>query len=321
MIDSIGRNINYFRIAVTDRCNLRCFYCMPEDGIHQLSPNEILSFEEICRVIKCSANLKINKIRITGGEPLVRKGLSKLIGDIKSISFIEEVSMSTNGVLLADNISDLAKAGLDRVNISLDTLQRDKYKRITGFDSLARVMCGIESAVKYNMNTVKLNVVVSQDTNYSEIMDFVKLAEDMPCIIRFIEMMPIGEGANYDFLSNKEVKELINQHRKLTPLYEVVGNGPARYFKTTPGNGKIGLISPISHDFCSACNRIRLTPDGFLKLCLQWNDGMNLKNLLRTDISDAELIEAIDKQVKGKPKRHLFGCGVVGGRVMSQIGG
>lgn len=322
MLDCAGREVNYLRVAVTDRCNLRCVYCMPEDGVKLMPAEEILSFEEIFRVVKCVSGLEVNKVRITGGEPLVRKDLAKLIRKLKKLPFIEEVSLSTNGTFLEQHIKELELAGLDRVNISLDTLKKEKYKEVTKTGRLEDVLRGIDSAVKSKLAPVKINVVASKDINYSEIMDFVKFSEETACHVRFIEMMPIGEACGNGRLSNQEVKEVVLEERNLIPANEIKGNGPAVYYQTKPGRGVIGFISPISHGFCSSCNRIRLTPEGYLKLCLQREEGIYLKDFLRGKVEDEILKKIIKDAVKNKPSRSLFEEKAKSdGRIMSQIGG
>ncbi|MDK2985747.1 MAG: 3,8-cyclase [Clostridia bacterium] len=322
MLDGYGRKIDYLRISVTDRCNLRCMYCMPEKGIDLIPHEEILSFEEIFRVVKSASQLGINKIRITGGEPLVRVGLPKLIKSIKSLPGIREVSMTTNGALLEKHMDELDKAGLDRVNISLDTLNKEKYLRVTRLGDLDKVLRGIKLAIEKGLTPVKLNVVVTKEINFSEIMDFVKLGEELPLDIRFIELMPIGEGRKFTHVSNEEIKTAIRKHRELIPCSEVKGSGPAKYFKTPFSQGSIGFISPMSHEFCGTCNRVRLTSEGFLKLCLHWKTGINLKEFLRSGVKDKELTEIISEAIKGKPDKHGFiSRKVSDGRIMSQIGG
>ena len=306
MIDNIGRKINYLRISVTDRCNLRCTYCMPKEGIKLISHDEILSFHEILRIVKCCSKLGIENIRLTGGEPLIRKGITKLIKDIKNVPGIKEVSITTNGIILKDCIDELIEAGLDRINISLDTLNRDKFKKITGVDGYDNVKEGILRALEKNIRHVKLNVVIMKEVNFTEIMDFVKLAEEKPIHIRFIELMPIGLGSNLIGVKNDTIKSIIENQRELIPFDEVKGLGPASYFKTVNSKGSIGFISPISHKFCAQCNRIRLTSEGFLKLCLHWNTGVNLKEKLRLGIDDEELKNIINKAIKNKPYKHDF---------------
>lgn len=304
MIDSQGRKIDYLRISITDRCNLRCIYCMPEEGIELLSHDKVLTFEEILRVVKNAAALGISKIRITGGEPLARLGVVKLIKDIKQTPGIEEVSITTNGILLENYIDELIEAGLDRLNISLDTLNEETYKEITRNGSLKKILTGINLAIQKGISRIKLNTVIIKEMNFSEIMDFVKLSEEKPIDVRFIELMPIGEGSKFTSVSNEEIKSIIAEERNLTPFLHKIGSGPATYYKSPLSKGSVGFISAISHEFCGECNRVRLTAEGFLKLCLHWNKGIDLKKLLRNGIDDEKLLEMLSQAIIKKPAKH-----------------
>lgn len=304
MIDSQGRKIDYLRISITDRCNLRCIYCMPEKGIELLMHDKILTFEEILRIVKNVAILGISKIRITGGEPLVRLGIVKLIKDIKQTPGIEEVSITTNGILLEDYIDELIEAGLDRLNISLDTLKEDTYKEITRNGSLKKVLTGIDLAIEKGISRVKLNTVIIKGINFSEIMDFVRFSEEKHIDVRFIELMPIGEGSKFTPVSNDEIKRVISKERNLTPFNNKIGSGPATYYKSPLSKGSVGFISAISHEFCSNCNRVRLTAEGFLKLCLFWDKGIDLKKLLRNGIDDERILEILTQAIFNKPAKH-----------------
>ncbi|MFD3157248.1 GTP 3',8-cyclase MoaA [Haloimpatiens sp. FM7330] len=324
MLDQFGRNINYLRISVTDRCNLRCVYCMPEEGTEFLPHKDILTFDEIYRVVKIAAKLGISKVRITGGEPLTRQGLPKLIHDIKTLPQIEEVCITTNGIFLEKYIDELIKSGLDSLNISLDTLQEKKYKEITRGGNLEKVIRGIKLSLDKGIKKVKLNTVIMRGKNDDEIMDFVELCEKFPIDIRFIELMPIGEGKQFKSLSNDDVKQIILKERQLSS--NVVQNlllGPATYFKTGSSKGSIGFISPMSHRFCSQCNRIRLTSEGFLKQCLHWRYGIDLKNIMRNGIKDEQLEQIIVKGIYEKPNKHGFKQPTIyeDNRNMFQIGG
>ncbi|PAB56807.1 GTP 3',8-cyclase MoaA [Anaeromicrobium sediminis] len=323
MLDKMGRQIEYLRVSVTDRCNLRCVYCMPEGGIEQVTHDEILSFDELYRVIKETTYLGIKKVRITGGEPLVRKGIISFIKKVKEIKGIEEVCLTTNGILLADYMDQLYEAGLDRINISLDTFNCDRYKSITRRDGLDKVLKAIELGVEKGFKRIKVNTVIIKELNYEEIEDFVNLAEEYDIDVRFIELMPIGEAKGYTPTSNDEIKGIIKMHRKLYPVYSKKGSGPAKYYKTNGSKGRIGFISAMSHEFCQECNRIRITPEGFLKLCLHSNKGIDLKELLRNNIDDYELRHIIKDAVENKPDRHHFNENSEDedNRLMSQIGG
>lgn len=306
MKDNIGRNINYLRISVTDRCNLRCVYCMPEEYSTEILENQVLEFSEIIKIVKSCAKLGMRKIRITGGEPLVRHDICKLIKSIKDIEGIEEVSMTTNGVLLPKFIDDLISVGLDRVNISLDTLDPIKFKEITKLGNVHDVLEGIKLSIEKGLNPVKLNVVVMKEINFNEILDFVKLSEEYPIDIRFIELMPIGIGKKYTPVSNSEVLEYIKSYKKIEESKDVIGNGPARYIKVKNSKGNIGFISAMTHDFCNTCNRVRLTKDGFLKLCLHWNYGVNLRKYIKRGITEEQLTFLIKNTIERKPEKHDF---------------
>ncbi|QZY54040.1 GTP 3',8-cyclase MoaA [Crassaminicella profunda] len=324
MIDQFGRNINYFRISVTDQCNLRCIYCMPDKGIDFLQEEKLLSFDEIYRIVKIGASLGISKVRITGGEPLTREGLPKLIQKIKTLPQIEEVCLTTNGILLEKYIDELIKAGLDRVNISLDTLQHERYKQMTRGGNIEEVIRGIKLSLDGGIKRVRLNIVIIKEENDDEIMDFVELAEKNPIDIRFIELMPIGEGKQFKSVSNDEVKEIIMKERELIPyIAKNKSLGPAAYFKTPNSKGMVGFISPMSHIFCSQCNRMRLTSEGFLRQCLHWKDGIDLRKMMRDGMEDKQLKKIIAKGVYKKPNEHGFkkDCIDEDSKRMFQIGG
>lgn len=306
MKDNIGRNIDYLRISVTDRCNLRCVYCMPEEYSTEILENKILEFSEIIKIVKSCAKLGIKKIRITGGEPLVRCDIHKLIKSIKDIDGIEEVSMTTNGVLLPKFIDDLVDAGLDRVNISLDTLDPIKFKEITKLGNVQDVLQGIKVSIEKGLKPVKLNVVVMKEVNFHEILDFVKLTEEYPLDVRFIELMPIGIGKTYTPVSNNEVLEYIKRYKEIEKSKDVIGNGPAKHIKVKNSKGNIGFISAMTHEFCNDCNRVRLTKDGFLKLCLHWNYGVNLRKYIKGGITEEELTNLIKDTIEKKPEKHDF---------------
>lgn len=324
MIDQFGRNINYLRISVTDRCNLRCVYCMPKDGTRFLNEEQLLTFEEIYKIVNISSKLGISKVRITGGEPLVRKKIQTLIYNIKSLPQIEEVCITTNGILLEDCIDDLIKAGIDGINVSLDTLKAERYNEITRGGDLEKVMRGIKMSLEKGVPSLKINTVIIKHKNDDEVMDFVKLAEKYPIDIRFIELMPIGEGKQFISVSNNELKQMISRKRDLK---SVKGKnkylGPASYFKTSTSLGNIGFISPMSHKICSECNRIRLTSEGFLKQCLHWNYGVDLKKIIRSGANESELEKIITRAIYEKPNEHCFKKKTINKdvRIMSQIGG
>ena len=275
MLDNRGRNIDYLRVSLTDRCNLRCIYCMPEDGIGKISHEEIMRFEEVGKIISACAVLGIKKVRFTGGEPLIIKGIDRLIRHTASIPGIQDISLTTNGMLLADMAEDLKKAGLKRVNISIDTLREDKFKKITRFGDFRKVSRAIEKCLSLGMVPVKLNAVLMKGINDDEIEDFIKLTMDNPIQIRFIELMPIGEGLKYFESCGMKVEEVLKLHPELIPIKD--DSKVASVYKLPGAKGSVGLISPVSCKFCSECNRIRLTSTGTIKPCLHSHDEINLK--------------------------------------------
>ncbi|MHC1684330.1 MAG: GTP 3',8-cyclase MoaA [Clostridiaceae bacterium] len=318
MKDSYGRNINYLRISVTDLCNLRCKYCMPEKGISKTCHDDILRIEEIVKVAEECVSLGIDKIRITGGEPLVRKGILTLVEKLSSIEGVKDLAITTNGTLLKKYAKDLKKAGLNRVNISLDTLNLEKYSQITKTGSLKDVLEGIEEAKKVGLTPIKLNVVLIKDFNEDEIIDFVNLTKDQEIDVRFIELMPIGELKFWSlnkYLSNNIILKKVPQ---LIPEESKDISSPAKYYKLPEGKGMVGLINPISCKFCSNCNRIRLTADGNIKSCLHSNEEVDLKTILRNGQSINEVLCEI---LKNKPKEHNLEEGSYIKREMTAIGG
>ena len=298
MKDRFGREIDYLRVSVTDNCNLRCVYCMDEKDNKFLKKDEKLTDDEIYRVVKESAKLGIKKVRITGGEPLVRPGVVDLIGRINSIEGIEEIYLTTNGILLADRLDELVKNGLKGVNISLDSLKEDRFNKLTRLGHVDNVLAAIDKAISLGIK-VKLNTVIVNDINKDEIIDFVN--------IRFIELMPIGIAINYKGVANEEVLNIIR--RNASDFEEVVRNqsgGPATYIRLNGAKGKVGFISAMSNCFCEDCNRIRLTPEGFLKQCLHFDYGVDLKSILREGVNDEKLKEVIYNNIYDKPEKHLF---------------
>ncbi len=307
MLDQYGRKIEYLRISVTDRCNLRCVYCMPEEGVEQVSHREILSFDEMTRICRICAKLGITRVKLTGGEPLVRKGLGSLLRSIKEIEGIEQVTLTTNGVLLAEQIEELAAAGLDAVNVSLDTLDRAQYMKLTRRDELEAALRGLEAALQYPDIRVKVNCVALHGENESQWVPLANMAKERPIDVRFIEMMPIGLGKEYPFSSQELVYEALKaafgEAQFLTGNF---GNGPAIYARFPGFTGKTGFISAVSHKFCESCNRVRLTAEGFLKPCLQYSTGVDLRAMLRNEAGEKELEEMIQKVIFEKPRSHQF---------------
>lgn len=295
MEDTFRRNIRYLRISVTDRCNLRCKYCLPEDV--EFYPQEhILTYDEIYRLARIFAVLGVDTIRITGGEPLVRRDCVDLIGDIKKLPGIQKVRITTNGVYLPENIDRLASMGLDGINISLDTLDPVLFKEMTGYDKFDKVWQGIMGALEHNIK-VKINCVLVKGMNEHEIMPLTKLAEKYPIDVRFIELMPIETACASNQLKGVHADQVMDiiryTYQDVVADSEERGLGPAKYFKSPTMKGSVGFIDPMSHGFCANCNRLRLTSEGFLKLCLYHEDGTNLKDLLRNGASDQSIELAI----------------------------
>ena len=313
MKDRFGRNITYLRISVTDLCNLRCKYCMPESGVESLCHSDILSIEEIVEIVKVASKNGIKKIRLTGGEPLVRRGFINLCKQISKIDEIEDIAITTNGVYLKDMADELFENKVRRINFSLDTLIKEKYNDITRRNDFDKTMESLFYAIKKGFK-VKINVVLIGGFNDDEIQDFVNLANDYDLEVRFIELMQIGETANWSknkFVSNKIVLEKV-------PELEFDGvSGVAKIYKIKGQKGRIGLISPISCSFCEDCNRIRLTSDGKLKPCLHSKDEINLKGL-----SGEELEEVFKRGIFEKPEKHHLEDGKSeSARDMNKIGG
>lgn len=313
MKDRFGRNITYLRISVTDLCNLRCKYCMPESGVKSLCHSDILSIEEIVEIVKVASKNGIKKIRLTGGEPLVRRGFINLCKQISKIDEIEDIAITTNGVYLKEMADELFENKVRRINFSLDTLIKEKYNDITRRNDFDKTMESLFYAIKKGFK-VKINVVLIGGFNDDEIQDFVNLANEYELEVRFIELMQIGETANWSkdkFVSNKIVLEKV-------PELEFDGvSGVAKIYKIKGQKGRIGLISPISCSFCEDCNRIRLTSDGKLKPCLHSKDEINLKGL-----SGEELEEVFKRGIFEKPEKHHLEDGKSeSARDMNKIGG
>jgi len=320
--DSFQRPIDYLRISVTDRCNLRCIYCMPAEGINLLSHEDVLSYEEIYQVATAAAELGIKKVRITGGEPLVRIDLSSLIRMLAQIDAIDDIALTTNGILLAQYADELKAAGLRRVNISLDTLKPDKFRLITRGGDLDGVLEGIEAAGTAGLNPIKINVVVMAGSNDNELTDFARKTVDEGWNVRFIEHMPFNsEMASSSFVSVNEIRERLASLGELEPC-TFKGNGPAKYYRLPQAKGTIGFITPVSEHFCFHCNRLRLTADGRLRPCLLSEQEIDLRQPLRQGISAEELKKLIKRAVESKPRKHKLAEGMVPrNRPFSQVGG
>lgn len=321
MRDSLGREIDYMRISVTDRCNLRCRYCMPE-GIALSPVSELLTFEEIERISQAAAELGIRRFKITGGEPLVRRGCPQLIGRLRRIPRVEQVTLTTNGVLLGDFLDELLENGLDGVNISLDTLDTALYRQITGFDELGRVKESIYKAVESGLR-VKINTVLQRGVNASEWEALAGIAREMPVDVRFIELMPIGFGEKQKGVDGNEILSLLREkYPQIEKDDRIHGNGPAVYYRIPGFEGCVGFICAVHRKFCASCNRIRLTAKGELKPCLCYGDFIDMRRVVREEAYQ-EIKGAIREAVVRKPKMHCFETeeGITECRRMVEIGG
>ena len=317
MRDSFGRSIDYLRISITDLCNLRCRYCMPAEGIVKQNHRDILSLEEISEIASAAVELGIAKIRLTGGEPLLRKGLLSLCRSLSSLPGLRELAITTNGVLLPAMAADLKAAGVSRLNISLDTLRADRYSEITRIGSLSDVLQGIESAEKAGFKGTKINVVLLGGVNDDEIADFVHLTVERPIDVRFIELMPIGPAADFPSDAYLPCAAVLERCPELQGLPS--DGGVAELYRLSGAKGRVGLIRPLSCSFCSQCNRIRLTADGHIKPCLHSGEELPLRGL-----HGEELRRALQAAIMKKPEAH----GLLSsespsetGRTMNAIGG
>ena len=322
MFDRYQREIHYLRLSVTDLCNLRCRYCMP-DGVEKLEREAVLTYEEFLRLAALFAQCGIDTVRVTGGEPLVRKNVAQLVAGLKAIPGIRKVTMTTNGILLAQQLPALLAAGLDSVNISLDTLRPEVFRQVTARDEFAAVQAGLQAALESGI-PVKLNCVPQAGVNEGELEDLAALAENRPLQVRFIEMMPIGYGAAMPCISGPELRQrFARRWPELQPLTEAAfGDGPAVYY-TVPGwQGSIGFIAAVHGKFCASCNRVRLTSQGFLRPCLASEAGCDLRALLRSGADDTQLLAAIRETIWAKPREHHFeDSSMPATRGMYRIGG
>ena len=307
LIDPFGRRIEYVRLSVTDKCNLRCFYCMPKSFTDFELPEHWLSYDEIERVIKAFTELGVARVRLTGGEPLVRKNIADLAQRLTSLPGLNDLSLSTNATLLSKQASDLQKAGISRVNVSLDTLKPEKFKQITGGE-LQPVLNGLMAAKKAGFTPIKINVVAMKGINDDEFEDIVQFCLQHNFTLRFIETMPMGatgEDATDHYLDLQTVKQRLTKQFDLIPGV-MPGGGPARYMQVRNTNLRIGFITPISQHFCETCNRVRLSVDGTLYLCLGQDDKVELRPLLRAGISDEDLKACLVEAISLKPEKHEF---------------
>lgn len=316
MIDNYGRSINYLRVSVTDLCQFRCTYCIPENGVKQLEHSEILSLEEIYCVIREFSTLGVDKIRFTGGEPLVRRGILGLIKSVSRLEKIRDIAMTTNGALLGDMAIPLKNSGLNRVNISLDTLNEKKFKEVTRGGELKDVIAGIEAAKSAGLG-VKFNVVLMKDFNDDEIKDLIELTRIYDADVRFIELMPIGENREFAINHFMACDEILKNF-DLTPAITDDPHAPTKYYRHGDAKGRVGFITAMSSHFCNQCNRMRLTSDGKLKPCLHSNQEIDLKKIIR---SSGNLSDVITGAIRSKPEKHHLTENQIIDRGMSRIGG
>ncbi len=309
MQDQFGRTIEYLRLSVTDRCNLRCRYCMPEEGVAELSHGEVLRYEEMLRVVAAACRLGVRKVRVTGGEPLVRRGIVSFISQLAALPEKPEVTLTTNGLLLAEQAEALKAAGLTRVNISLDTLRPERFRELTRRDGLDQVLAGIAAAEKAGMLPVKLNVIPLADFNADEIADFARLTMEHPWDIRFIEFMPISADLDYasrDGLSMGDTEAQLRRLGELEALPHQDTSGPAQMYRLSGAKGRIGLIPSVSGHFCGDCNRLRVMADGRVRGCLFDNAETDLKTVLRDGSDDRALEQLLLAAACAKPEKHLI---------------
>jgi len=306
--DSFGRHIEYVRLSVTDKCNMRCFYCMPEGFKGFEIPENWLSFDEIERVIAAFVDLGVTKVRLTGGEPLVRRNVTELVSRLASLDGLDDLSMSTNATLLHKYATALKSSGVSRINVSLDSLQEEQFAKVTGNGKLKEVLAGLQAAKEAKLSPIKINMVAMKGINDNEYIDIVKYCIDMGFTLRFIETMPMGStgrNASDHYQDLAEVREQISNVFELTPSV-MSGGGPARYYKIQGTDLNIGFITPISQHFCETCNRVRLSVDGTLYLCLGDEHKVELRHLLRAGISDEDLQQEIINALDVKPLKHDF---------------
>ena len=326
LIDGFSRPITYLRISVTDKCNLRCVYCMPEAGLPWLRREEILTYEELEAIVHAAASVGVRRIRLTGGEPLVRRNLSRLVAAIAGVAGIEDIALSTNGLLLEAQLPELVAAGLRRINVSLDTLRADRFEAIARRPGLDAVLRAIDAAAAAGLSPIKLNCVVMRGHNDDELADFAELTRERPIFVRFIEVMPVHENLALQrdaYISSDEILERVSRNESLRPVAGPAGNGPARYFAFPRAAGAVGVISPLSHEYCGSCNRVRLTADGRLRLCLFGDHALDLRGPLRAGATTAQLADLLRSAMLIKPERHHLRLGETASRMraFSEIGG
>jgi cyclic pyranopterin phosphate synthase len=328
LIDKFGREINYLRLSITEHCNYRCFYCRDDEYMPNCKREDILSYEEIQRIVQLFAELGITKVRLTGGEPLIRRGIVKIANMVSSVTGITDVALSTNAHLLAKIAHKLHKNGINRVNISIDSLIPAKFKKITRGGDVNEVIKGIDAAIASGMHPIKINAVAMLGVNDDEIGSMIDFAISKGIDIRFIETMPIGSAGiqtSTQYMSEKDILAKINQHiqGQLIPLISKKTDGPASNYKIKNTNTVVGIISAVSNHFCQACNRVRLTAKGNLILCLGQEYSVDLKNALRSDLSDEKIKQLIINAINKKPEKHVFNSVIdnISNRQMVEIGG
>ncbi|PKN30021.1 MAG: GTP 3',8-cyclase MoaA [Deltaproteobacteria bacterium HGW-Deltaproteobacteria-21] len=301
------REINYLRISITDRCNLRCIYCMNEEGIQFLAHDEVLSYEEILHLVRVSVQGGIRKVRLTGGEPLIRKGFIPFLEKLSGIHELDEITLTTNGVLLEEYAEAIRNCGICRLNISLDSLKAERFHGITRRDCFDRTLAGIHAAERAGFDPIKINVVAMRGINDDELVDFARLTMEKPYHIRFIEFMPMGDSNGWDqkrFIPTEEIHQRIKALGPLNPLPNHRLDGPASRYKIEGATGEIGFIGPLSHHFCDRCNRLRLTADGQLRGCLFSDSEIDVKTPMREGRPDSFLLELIRQAIRSKPLDH-----------------
>jgi cyclic pyranopterin phosphate synthase len=313
MLDKFEREINYLRVSITDRCNLHCSYCRPIEGVSLQGHDDILRYEEIIRIVSVAVKMGLIKVRLTGGEPLVRRGFIEFITALKRIDGLQDISLTTNGILLEEFAQNIFDAGIRRINVSLDSLNKDKYFRITNGGNLDTVLRGIAKAEEVGFSPIKINTVAIKGFNDDEVLEFAQLALNKPFQVRFIELMPVGQAkADYseDYLPAAQLMQIITGRYKLEKVSaeKSRSDGPATIFKIKGGRGEIGFINPVSSHFCSTCNRLRLTADGKLRTCLLKEDEFDLKKAIRNSCSDEDLEKYIREAILLKPKQHDLSC-------------
>ncbi|HTJ24530.1 MAG TPA: GTP 3',8-cyclase MoaA [Candidatus Limnocylindria bacterium] len=326
LVDAFRRPITYLRISVTDRCNLRCVYCMPEAGLPWIPKPDILSFEEIEAIVRAAAKVGVRSVRLTGGEPLIRRDLDRLVAKLAAIPGIADIALSTNGLLLGQQAQALRDAGLTRANISLDTLREDRFTAIARRPGLEKVLDGIDAAIAVGLSPIKINTVVMRGSNDDELEDFAKLTRERAVHVRFIEVMPVEENVGLQrdaWVSSDEVLERLRALGELHPVPNPHGNGPARTFAYDGAPGSVGVISPLAHDYCETCNRVRLSADGRLKLCLFGDHLIDLRTPLRSGGGEDAIVALLRGAMHVKPERHHLALGETASvmRAFSEIGG